>query len=121
MNIFDGWDNMDLNDPSSWPSTFRIFGGIVIALAIIFAAYHFKVKDQAQALAAAERKEQDLKKEFKEKKALAINLDAYKAQMQEAEDMFSVLKEQLPSATEIPDLLTDVTQLGLSRGLVFMN
>ena len=39
--------------------------------------------------------------------------------MIEAENMFSELKEQLPSETEIPDLLVDVTQLGLSRGLVF--
>jgi len=119
MSFFDDWKNIDLNDPASWPNSFRIFGGFIIALGIVFAAYHFKVKEQTIVLSAAERKEIDLRKEFKDKKALAINLSAYKAQMKEAENMFSVLKEQLPSATEIPDLLTDVTQLGLSRGLVF--
>jgi len=119
MSFFDDWKNIDLNDPASWPNSFRVFGAIVIALGIIFATYHFKVKEQALTLSNLERKEKDLKKEFKDKKALAINLNAYKKQMKEAEDMFSVLKEQLPSATEIPDLLTDVTQLGLSRGLVF--
>jgi len=118
-SIFDGWNNIDPNDPSSWPNSFRIFGGIVIAAGIIYDTHHFLAKPKIQSLETAERKEGDLKKEFKEKKALAINLEAYKAQMIEAENMFSLLKEQLPSATEIPDLLTDVTQLGLSRGLTF--
>ncbi len=118
-DLFAGWSDIDIADPSSWPTTFKIFGAIVIGVGIIYAAYHFKVIDQRKELATATLKEEQLKKEFEEKKALAINLEAYKAQKVEAETMFSVLKEQLPSETEIPDLLVDVTQLGLSRGLVF--
>ena len=118
-NIFDGWSDIDISDPSSWPATFKIFGGIVIAAAIIYATYHFKVIEQRAVLKTAENKEQALKDEFLEKKALAINLEAYKQQKKEAEDLFAELKEQLPSETEIPDLLVDVTQLGLSRGLIF--
>ena len=118
-NIFDGWSDIDIGDPSSWPVTFKIFGGIVIAIAIIYATYHFKVIEQRQVLQTAVDKEKTLKDEFLEKKALAINLEAYKAQKKEAEDLFAELKEQLPSETEIPDLLVDVTQLGLSRGLIF--
>ena len=118
-NIFDGWSDIDISDPSSWPATFKIFGGIVIAAAIIYATYHFKVIEQRAVLKTAETKEVTLKDEFLEKKALAINLEAYKEQKKEAEDLFAELKEQLPSETEIPDLLVDVTQLGLSRGLLF--
>lgn len=118
-NLFDGWSDIDIADPGSWPNTFKVFGALLIALAIIYATYHFKVIEQRQILQTAVTKEATLKKDFEEKKALAINLEAYKAQKIEAENMFSVLKEQLPSETEIPDLLVDVTQLGLSRGLVF--
>ncbi len=118
-NLFEGWGDIDFADLETWPATFKIFGALLVAIGIIYAAYHFKVIDQRKQLATAVLKEEQLKNEFKEKKALAINLDAYKAQMIEAENMFSVLKEQLPSQTEIPDLLVDVTQLGLSRGLVF--
>jgi type IV pilus assembly protein PilO len=60
-----------------------------------------------------------LKNTYLEKKALAINLDAYKAQMIEAEETFGVLLKQLPNESEIPDLLIDMTQAGLSRGLQF--
>ena len=118
-NLFEGWSDIDIGDPNSWPTTFKVFGAILVAAGIIYATYHFKVTKQRQVLKTAVTKEIGLKEEFKEKKALAINLDAYKAQMLEAEDLFSELKEQLPSETEIPDLLVDVTQLGLSRGLVF--
>ena len=117
--MLDSWKNIDISDPSSWPTSFKIFGAFVIACGIIGATFHFIVRDKMQVLLNAEQKEEALKKDFLEKKALAINLDAYKAQMVEAENMFSVLKEQLPSETEIPDLLVDVTQKGLSSGLVF--
>lgn len=118
-NIFAGWSDIDIGDPNSWPTSFKIFGAIVVAAGIIYATYHFKVTEQLQTLQTAETKEGQLREEFLEKKALAINLEAYKLQMVEAENMFAELKEQLPSETEIPDLLVDVTQLGLSRGLVF--
>lgn len=118
-NLFEGWSDIDFGDLETWPNTFKVFGALLVAIGIIYAAYHFKVIEQRQTLKTAVTKETALRDEFKEKKALAINLEAYKAQKIEAEDMFSVLKEQLPSETEIPDLLVDVTQLGLSRGLVF--
>lgn len=117
--MFEGWDDIDINDPNSWPTSFKIFGAFVVACGIIAATYYYVVKDQRQVFESSVRKEAELKSDFLEKKALAINLEAYKAQKIEAENMFSVLKEQLPSETEIPDLLVDVTQLGLSRGLIF--
>src|SRR3990172_4457565 len=53
------------------------------------------------------------------KKALAINLPAYKEQMEEMEQTFGSLLRQLPNTTEVPDLLVDITQAGLGRGLEF--
>ena len=64
-------------------------------------------------------RELTLKNTFLEKKELAVNLDAYKAQIKKAEENFEVLKKQLPNGSEIPDLLIDMTQVGLSRGLQF--
>jgi type IV pilus assembly protein PilO len=39
--------------------------------------------------------------------------------MAEAEETFGVLLKQLPNQTEVPDLLIDITQAGLARGLEF--
>ena len=117
--MFENFENIDWNDPASWPNSVKMIGAGLLCVLIIFAAYWFKVRDQLVVLEQVERKEQQLKESYKEKKALAINLDAYREQMVQAEDMFSLLKEQLPNRNEIPDLLVDVTQLGLSRGLQF--
>lgn len=119
MSFIDEINNVDINDPGSWPDSFRVLMGLVGMFIIMGLAYQFVIKDQITKLKTYEFKEKSLKKEFIEKKELAINLDAYKAQMVEAENIFSVLKEQLPSETEIPDLLTDVTQKGVNRGLTF--
>jgi len=119
MSFIDEINNVDINDPASWPSSFRILMGILGAILIIGLTYQFFVKSQLTELETYKLKEVELKKEFIEKKELAINLDVYKSQMLEAEKIFSVLKEQLPSETEIPDLLTDVTQKGVNRGLTF--
>ena len=45
--------------------------------------------------------------------------DNFFGQMIEAEETFGVLLKQLPNESEIPDLLIDMTQVGLSRGLQF--
>jgi len=119
MRFIDEINNVDINDPGSWPSSFRLLMGLIGVIIVIGLTYQFIVKDQLAQLEAYKLKEVELRKEFTEKKELAINLDAYKAQMIEAENIFSVLKQQLPSETEIPDLLTDVTQKGVNRGLTF--
>ena len=64
-------------------------------------------------------KEPTLKSEFEKKQAKASNLDAYKKQMQEMEESFGAMLRQLPSKTEVDDLLIDVSQTGLSSGIEF--
>jgi type IV pilus assembly protein PilO len=92
---------------------------VLLGLLLIAFGYYFIIKEKIADLEEVQRKEPILKSSFMEKKALAINLDAYKAQMIEANETFEVLKKQLPNESEIPDLLTDMTQVGLSRGLQF--
>lgn len=112
--------DIDLNDPSSWPSWFSIFLALILCGGIIYAGYHFIIQDQIAQLERLERQEQSLKKTFLDKKALAVNLPAYRAQLKEMEETFGVMVEQLPDKTEIPDLLVDITQAGLGRGLNFV-
>ncbi len=119
MGIFEELSSLDFNDIGSWTRRAKLVVASIFALLIIAGGYYFIIKKQLEELDRVERQEQPLKDQFMEKKALAINLDAYKAQMIEANEMFEVLKKQLPNESEIPDLLTDMTQVGLSRGLQF--
>lgn len=119
MGILEELGSLDFNDIGSWTRRAKLFVASLLGLAIVGAGYYFIITKQQEELTKVERKEPQLKQTFMEKKALAINLDAYKAQMVEANETFEVLKKQLPNESEIPDLLTDMTQVGLSRGLQF--
>ncbi|MGC3094992.1 type 4a pilus biogenesis protein PilO, partial [Pseudomonas aeruginosa] len=46
-------------------------------------------------------------------------LVAYKAQMKEMEESYGALLRQLPSDTEVPALLEDITRTGLGSGQEF--
>ena len=111
--------NSDINDPSSWPVSLKMVLIVIGAAAILFAGYWYIIKDQIIELETHERKEQQLKNTFVEKKALAINLPAYKKQMEEIRQRFGLLLQQLPNKTEVPELLIDITQAGLGQGLKF--
>jgi type IV pilus assembly protein PilO len=62
-------------------------------------------------------KEQQLRQEFSQKQAKAVNLEALQQQLDEMQDMLRQLLRQLPSKTEMPELLIDISQTALSAGL----
>lgn len=111
--------NADINDPQSWPVSLKMLLIVVGAGAMLFAGYYYIIKDQIEELERFERKELSLKKTYLDKKELAINLPAYRAQMVEIKEKFGFLLQQLPNKTEVPELLIDITQAGLGEGLKF--
>ena len=111
--------NADINDPQSWPVSLKMLLIVISAGAILFAGYYYIIKDQIEELERFERKELSLKKTYLDKKELAINLPAYRAQMVEIKEKFGFLLQQLPNKTEVPELLIDITQAGLGEGLKF--
>jgi type IV pilus assembly protein PilO len=62
-------------------------------------------------------KEKDLRQEYENKSYQAANLDAYRSQKQEMEETFGALLRQLPSDTEVPGLLDDITRTALDHEL----
>jgi len=119
MQLFEELKDLDVNDIGSWSRQVKLFMCGLACILIIFAGYHYVIKKKFVDLETVQKKEQSLKDTFLEKKELAVNLDAYKAQIKKAKENFEVLKKQLPNESEIPDLLIDMTQVGLSRGLQF--
>lgn len=111
--------SIDFNDIAGWPRSVKVAAAVLVCIVILAAGYWFVIKDQMAELEQAERQELALKEDFRNKKALAINLDAYKEQMEEMQERFGVMLRQLPNRTEVPELLIDITQTGLGRGLRF--
>lgn len=115
----DDLKNINLNDLASWPVPVKIGGIMVVCVAMLFAGYWFLIQGELDEYSVAKNKEVGLRETFMNKKALAINLPAYKQQMEEMQQTFGSLLRQLPNTTEVPDLLVDITQAGLGRGLEF--
>lgn len=111
--------DIDINDIPSWPTWIKISATALVGVAILVAGYWFIVSDQIASLEKEQKEEQILRQTFLEKKALAINLEAYRQQIEEIKETFGVMLKQLPDKTEVPELLIDITQAGLGRGLQF--
>lgn len=90
---------------------------ILACAAVMGAGYYFFIRDQIEALDDVVREEEGLRATLIDKQRRASNLDAYKAQLAEMERAFGTLLRQLPSATEIDNLLVDVSQTALASGL----
>lgn len=116
----DDLKNIDLNNVPSWPLPVKIAGIAVICVLLLFGGYWFLIADELAEYEQVQMKEAGLKETYLNKKALAINLPAYKLQMDEMHQAFGTLLRQLPNKTEVPNLLVDITQAGLGRGLNFV-
>jgi type IV pilus assembly protein PilO len=92
---------------------------MTVVIAVLVAGYYLDTQSQLDDLKRQEAREESLKKDFERKQSKAANLDAYKMQMVEMEESFGTMLRQLPSRTEVADLLVDITQTGLASGLEF--
>lgn len=111
--------DLDFNNVGSWPAAVKFIAGVLLLVAIAALGYNFHLKDLQIQLEGKQAEEIALKEQFSSKAFQAANLDAYKEQMQEMEVSFGALLKQLPSDTEVPGLLEDITMTGLGSGLEF--
>ncbi|MEM9384217.1 MAG: type 4a pilus biogenesis protein PilO [Pseudomonadota bacterium] len=118
MNFLEQLRNLDINDIGRWPLVFR---GIFIILIFVGVTaggmYYFVVKSKVEELEKVQGREQSLRQRFEAKQRLAANFDAYKVQLGQMEQEFGTMLRQLPGQTEVPNLLTDISQTGLAAGL----
>jgi type IV pilus assembly protein PilO len=118
MSLLEELQSLDPRDPGRWPLVVRA-GAVGLCFLILTAAliYFFVWDAQLPELQRREDIEQQLRTEFHTKHAKAVNLDLYKQQLKDIERSFGALLRQLPGKTEVPNLLVDISQTGLSAGL----
>ncbi|TBU97037.1 type 4a pilus biogenesis protein PilO [Phytopseudomonas dryadis] len=112
-------NDLDLNNIGSWPAAVKVIAGVLAVVLVLALGYNFHLKDLQANLDQKRGEEATLKEQFSSKAFQAANLEAYKEQMKEMEVSFGALLKQLPSDTEVPGLLEDITRTGLGSGLEF--
>ena len=110
-------NDLDLENVGSWPAAARAIVAVMLFVLIVVLGYYYHIANLSDRLDASERKELELRREFERKAFEAQNLDAYKVQLKEMRDSFGALVSQLPSDTEVPGLLEDISSKGELNGL----
>jgi type IV pilus assembly protein PilO len=118
MSVLDQIRELDPNDPGRWPATFRLGAiGVIFVVAVVAGTYFGAWKPKKPELDTVRAEEAQLLEKLKTKAKKAANLDAYKAQLAEMEQSFGAMLRKLPNKTEVPNLLTDISQQGTAAGL----
>lgn len=111
------FNDLDPENPGIWPRPVKVLAYIAAFLLCLVLGYYFVLKSQIEQLDIVKAKEVELRKEYEKKAFEAANLDALREQMVEMEATFGALVSQLPSDTEVPGLLEDITAKGVDNGL----
>lgn len=116
MKNFD-LSNLDFNNAGAWPPPVKAFFCALVIILILFFGWYLFISNQQDQLAALERTEQSLRRDFEAEQAKAVNLEPLKEQLAEMEAMLQQMLRQLPSRTEMPDLIVDISQTALAAGI----
>jgi type IV pilus assembly protein PilO len=118
MNLMEELRGLDPRDPGRWPFPVRALAiGVCFLVVAVALIYFFVWQDRMPQLQQREDQETQLRNEFRSKHAKAVNLALYKQQLADIEKSFGALLRQLPSKTEVPNLLVDISQTGLAAAL----
>lgn len=119
LKTFD-WGNLnDANSIGMWPAAVKLLLILMLFAACMAASYWLHIKGLQETLTQTRAVEIELRSNLETKAVLAANLEAYRQQMVDMEERFGTLLGQLPSQTEVPGLLEDITFTGVGSGLEF--
>jgi type IV pilus assembly protein PilO len=111
--------SLDPDNIGSWPLLIKLVLWCAAAVLFGFLVYQFKLSTSLNDLTMHQEKQKQLLIEYETKAFKAANLDKLKQQLAEMEISFGTLLRQLPSDTEVPGLLEDISQLGIDSGMEF--
>ncbi|MFT7255181.1 MAG: type IV pilus assembly protein PilO, partial [Candidatus Azotimanducaceae bacterium] len=119
LKEFDINDLNDVNNVGSWPTAVKAIIWILAFAAVVGSGYYFLIMPLQDDLARTQVEEVALREDFESKFAESVHLESYRKQQGEMEQSFQTILQQLPSDTEIPGLIEDITLVGLKNGLNF--
>ena len=110
--------DLDFNNIGNWPQQAKIVFCALLSLLIIVLAWFVLISGKREELEKLERDEVGLRADFEKEQGRAVNLEPLKQQLAQMEQVLQQMLRQLPSKTEMPDLIIDISQTALSSGLV---
>ncbi|MFT4997104.1 MAG: type IV pilus assembly protein PilO [Flavobacteriales bacterium] len=110
---------LTVDNIGSWPVVVKAAAWVLAFVLIVIGGYYGLIQSMEGELKKSQAQERSLKVSYTNKAHEAANLEAYRQQMVDIEENFGTLLSQLPSDTEVPGLLDDISNAGVSNGLQF--
>ena len=117
---FSQFDDLELENIAQWPMAAKVLLTVFLGIVVVFVGYFLLISDKVKHLELVAAEEVTLKQQYQTKYHIAANLELFKQQMLEAEDVFANQLRSLPDSHEIPGLLDDITFIGTTSGLDFV-
>ncbi len=118
MNLADLQD-LDLSNAGNWPLPVKLVVALLVCVIVSGAGYWYMIREGIEQRDKAIWAEQRLREDFVAKQRVMANLDAYRKQIEVMKGMLDKVLRQLPTSTEMPDLLEDISSTGRRNGLQF--
>lgn len=109
--------DLDFNNIGSWPREWQMGFCAIVGLVILVLLWNFLTSSKGDQLENLELEETAKRKTFEEKAANAANLEPLTQQLAQMEQQLQQMLRQLPSKTEMADLIVDISQTALATGI----
>ena len=109
--------NFELQRAGSSPMGVKLVIAAILFVFIVALGWFWKINPKRDELAQHEAREAQLLSEFEVKQGKVVNLEAYEAQLKSMEELLNQMVQQLPSRTQMPELLVEISQQALSAGI----
>ena len=101
------FNNLDFNNIGSWPKQAKAVFFVLLALLIVVLSYLVVVRGMTEELDGLEQREVSLRQEFEKEQKRAVNLEPLKQQLAQMEQVLQQMLRQLPSKTEMPEMIIE--------------
>ncbi len=109
--------DLDFSNLGGWPQQAKIVFCVLLAAFILLMAWLLLIRGKREELKGLETQESSLRTTFEVEQGKAANLEPLRQQLAQMEQVLQQMLRQLPSRTEMPDLIIDISQTALSSGL----
>ncbi|MCI0509103.1 type IV pilus assembly protein PilO [Chromohalobacter marismortui] len=103
------WRDLDLKEAGTWPALLQAICLVALFVAVFWVAQWFFAAPSQATLESLQAREDQLLQEYESRAYQAANLEQMRMQMAELDARMQTLLEMLPTDTEVPALLDDIS------------